>query len=103
MLQRGWFLPQGDFSGMHAWLFMTKGDCWGVCAQPAPALLHRGDDRLDSTCAGGCDPPAARCCQPALPAGPMPHGVCGSLQGGQCGEEGTGPSRARWLLGWELS
>lgn len=77
MLQRGCFLPQGDFSGMHAWLFMTKGESWGAHLQPASALLHGGDDRVDSTCAGGCDPPAARGCWPSLVLAPCPGGPCG--------------------------
>lgn len=47
---------------------------------------------MDSTCAGGCCPPAAHCCQPSPPAGSVPHGVQGSLWGGQHGEEGKAPA-----------
>lgn len=73
----GWLVPQGELSGTHAWLSLTKGGSWGTHPQPASALLHRGADGLDSTCAGGCDPPAARGCQPSLPAGPVPCRVWG--------------------------
>lgn len=67
----GWLLPQGELSGTQAWLFMTKGELGGT--SPArPALALRGADGLDSTCAGGCDPPPARGCQPSRPAGPVP-------------------------------
>ena len=103
MLQRGWFLPRGDFSSMHTWLFMTKGESWGAHPQPASALLHGGDDRVDSTCAGGCDPPAARGCQPSLPAGPVPRGVRGSLWGGRRGEAGQCPGQEGCSSGWETS
>lgn len=103
MLQQGWFLPRGDFSGMHAWLFMTKGESWGAHPQPASALLHGGDDRVDSTCARGCDPPAARCCRPSLPAGPVPRGVRGALRGGWRGEAGQWPGQEGCSSGWETS
>lgn len=87
----------------RAWLFMTKGESWGAHPQPASALLHRGDDRVDSTCAGSCDPPAARCCQPSLPAGPVPHGVWGSLKGGQRGEAGQCHGQEGCSSGWGTS
>lgn len=63
---------------------MTKGESWGAHPQPAPALLHGGADRLDSTCAGGCDPPTAHC---------HPPGSGESLQGQQSGDACIDPAR----------